>query len=292
MQTMAAPIIKGLADISARYEGFILDIWGVMHQGGPAYDHALDCLRHLHDAGKRIVFLSNAPRRAHHVARILSEKGVDPAWYDHVVSSGEGGRIALAERQAPMDTVGRRFVMIGAKDDDDLLEGLDFEHTGTVEEADFLLAIGLDAEKPQVEDHETLLAAACARGLPMVCVNPDKLVVRLGNREPCAGALAVRYEALGGTVHYVGKPHGAVYELCMNRLGISDKTSVLTVGDGLETDIRGANAHGFDSLLVTGGLLADALGIAADSAPEAAALDEACTQAGAAPRYATPLFTW
>ena len=292
MHTMAVPLIRGLAEVSERYEGFILDIWGVMHQGGPAYAHALDCLHRLHEAGKRIVFLSNAPRRAHHVARILAEKGVEPGWYDHVVSSGEGTRIALDERMPPMDTVGRRFLTIGAKGDDDLLEGLNFEQADTVEHADFLLAIGLDGAKPQVENHDTLLAAAYERGLPMVCVNPDKLVIRLGIREPCAGALAERYEALGGTVHYVGKPYEAVYGLCMSRLGLADKASVLTVGDGLETDIRGANAHGFESLLVTGGLLADALGIAPETSPEASALHAACRQAGATPQCATPLFAW
>jgi len=207
---MTVQFVKGLAQVCGRYEGFILDIWGVMHQGGSAYPAALDCLQRLHDAGKRIVFLSNAPRRAHHVARILTEKGVDPAWYDGVVSSGEGTRIALENRQSPMDGVGRAYVIIGAPADDDLLDGLDFERVDAVEQADFLLAIGLGGANPRVADHEVLLTSAAARKLPMVCVNPDKLVIRLGVREPCAGALAERYTALGGEVHYVGKPYDTV----------------------------------------------------------------------------------
>ena len=136
-----------------------------------------------------------------------------------------------------------------------------------------------------------MLQAAAARGLPMICVNPDLLVIRLGVQEPCAGALAARYEALGGRVRYFGKPYPDVYDLALARLGVPP-ARVLAVGDGLATDIAGADAAGLDSVLVTGGLLADALDLAPGAAPDAGTLDDACRAAEVRPRAALATFIW
>ena len=168
--------------------------------------------------------------------------------------------------------------------------GLDYA-AADVAQADFLLGIGLDDGREAVKDHEPILLAAAARDLPMLCVNPDLLVIRLGIQEPCAGALAARYEAIGGRVRYYGKPHPDVYDLALARLELAP-SRVLAVGDGLGTDIAGANAVGLDSLLITGGLLADALDLAPGAAPSARALDEACRGAGARPSAALTTFVW
>ncbi|MCE2483248.1 MAG: TIGR01459 family HAD-type hydrolase, partial [Alphaproteobacteria bacterium] len=105
----AIPMLPGLAALAADYEGFILDVWGVMHQGGPAYPEAIDCVRRLRAAGKRVAFLSNAPRLAPQVAAVLGAKGVDAALYDVVVASGDAARQALAARSGPLaEGLGRR----------------------------------------------------------------------------------------------------------------------------------------------------------------------------------------
>ena len=286
------PILPGLGPLMADYDGVILDVWGVMHQGGPAYPEALACLRRLRAAGKRVVFLSNAPRLAAQVEAVLNGKGVDAALYDGVVASGDAARRALAARsQPPADGLGRRYRLLGPPGSDDLLDGLGYGAASDMAEADFLLGIGLDDDLAHVADHEEILGAAAARGLPMVCVNPDLLVIRLGARELCAGALAARYEEIGGRVHYFGKPHPAVYALALAALGLPP-TQVLAVGDGLATDIAGAAAAGLDSLLITGGLLAETLALAPGAAPEASALDDACRAAGVRPRAALPAFVW
>ena len=125
----------------------------------------------------------------------------------------------------------------------------------------------------------------------MMCVNPDLLVIRLGVQEPCAGALAARYEELGGRVRYFGKPYPDVYDLTLSRLGLP-LTRVLAIGDGLATDIAGADAAGLDSVLVTSGLLAGELKLGPGKPPDARALDQACRAAGVRPRAALTTFAW
>ncbi|SVC79719.1 uncharacterized protein METZ01_LOCUS332573 [marine metagenome] len=290
---MTIPLLHGLADFSKAYDGFILDIWGVIHQGGDAYREAIDCVRQLRSAGKRVIFLSNAPRRAEKVAAILEEKGIVRALYDGVLSSGEAARIAFETGDtAAIGKLGKRYFLLAAPDDDDLLHGLDYAPSATVAEADFLLAIGLRDEHSNLAGHEPFLSEAASRGLPMLCVNPDREVIRLGTRELCAGALAACYNQMGGAVDYVGKPYPFIYRLSLDMLGIEQQARVLAVGDGLETDISGARAAGIDSLLVTGGMLAEELGVSRLEAPDPAALNALCRKANERPRAAIPTLRW
>lgn len=290
---MTIPIIRGLSELSADYDGFILDIWGVVHQGGDAYPEAIDCVRQLRDAGKRVVFLSNAPRRAETVAQIIEDKGIPRELYDAILSSGEAARIAFeAGDEAPLNTLGRRYYLLAASGDDGLLDGLDYSAVSDVSEADFLLTIGLSEKRPDIASHVETLSQAASRDVTMVCVNPDIEVVRLGQRELCAGALAQHYEKIGGKVVHVGKPYPLVYRLCLELLGIAPQERVLAVGDGMETDIPGARAASIDALLVTGGLLAEQLGITRFEAPDPAALAEICRAANECPRAAIPALSW
>ena len=259
---MTIPMVPGLAALAADYDGYILDVWGVMHQGGPAYPEAIACVRRLREAGKRVVFLSNAPRLAHQVEATLNGKGVDAALYDAVVASGDAARQALADRSHPAaDGLGTRYHLLGPPWSDDVIDGLGYALPPTSLRRNFLLGIGLDDGCNTVEAHEPILQAAAERDLPMICVNPDLIVIRLGVQEPCAGALAARYEELGGRVRYFGKPYPEVYDLALTALDLP-ASRVLAVGDGLATDIAGAATAGLDSLLITGGLLADTLDLA------------------------------
>ncbi len=290
---MTIPILRGLSELSAAYDGFILDIWGVVHQGGDAYPEAIDCVRRLRDAGKRVVFLSNAPRRAKTVAQIIADKGIPRDLYDAVLSSGEAARTAFADgNEAPLNALGRRYFLLAAAGDDGLLDGLDYSAVSDVSQADFLLTIGLSEKRPNIAAHEEILSHAASRGVTMVCVNPDVEVVRLGQRELCAGALAQHYERAGGMVVHVGKPYPFVYRLCLEMLGVAQQARVLAVGDGLETDIPGARAAGIDALLVTGGLLAERLGVTRFEVPDSATLAEICRTANERPKAAIPGLSW
>lgn len=290
---MAIPVISGLSEIAAQYDGFVLDVWGVVHQGGPAYPEVIDCLERLAGLGRPVVFLSNAPRRAFLVERLLESKGVPAALHRGVVSSGEVARAALeARRDQALAALGPRYFLIGTGREDDLLDGLDYRPADDPAGADFVLAIGLDGRRPTVAHHEAALAAAARRGLPMVCVNPDLVVVRLGTRELCAGALAVRYKELGGVVHYFGKPYASAYPPALATLGLTLRHRVLAVGDGLETDIKGGRAAGLSTLLVTGGILADALGIDRLTVPPEAALEAVCREPETTPDAAIAVLRW
>jgi HAD superfamily hydrolase (TIGR01459 family) len=290
---MSIPLIAGLSEIASAYDAFVFDVWGVVHQGGPAFPNVIACLERLAARGQPVVFLSNAPRRASRVETQLVDKGIPRKLHAGVVSSGEIARSALEHRAEPnLATLGDAYLLIGAESDDDLLEGLPYRRTDDPDRADFILAIGLDDERPTVAHHQALLAIGARRGLPMVCVNPDRVVVRLGVRELCAGALAERYLELGGAVHYFGKPYASAYPPTLARLGVTDARRVLAIGDGLETDIRGARAAGLASLLVTSGILADALGFDRLAPPMAEQLAAACRKANTKPDAALAVLRW
>lgn len=286
-------IISGLSEIASAYDAFVVDLWGVVHQGGPAFPEVVACLERLAELGKPVVFLSNAPRRARRIEAQLGEKGISRKLHAGVVSSGEITRSALERRTDPnLAALGEAYLLIGADRDDDLLEGLPYRRTADPDHAHFILAIGLDDDRPTVSHHEALLAVAAKRRLPMVCVNPDRVVVRLGVRELCAGALAERYVELGGGVHYFGKPYASAYPPTLARLGTADARRVLAIGDGLETDIRGAQSAGLASLLVTGGILADALGVDRLLPLRAEQLAAACRAAKTTPDAAIAVLRW
>jgi HAD superfamily hydrolase (TIGR01459 family) len=286
------PLLAGLSHIADRYDGYIVDLWGVMHDGARTYPGACETLRALKARGSRVVMLSNAPRRATAAAARSAQVGVTADLYDHLMSSGEEAWQALRDRSDPWyAALGRRVLLFAAVHDRPFLGGLGLAEATGVEDADFLLVTGA-ASGETVADYEARLAAAAAAGVPMICANPDLEVIHDGRREICAGALAARYAALGGTVRYHGKPHASVYHTCFGLLGLADRRRILAVGDSLKTDVTGANGVGIDSLLVTGGIHAEELGAAAGEHPDPGVLAAVCARAGQRPTAAIPHLVW
>ena len=287
------PLLPGLAPLAERYDGFILDLWGVVHDGIAAYPGAVDALARLKARGKRVLLLSNAPRRVEAIVRAMERMGIPRALYDELVSSGEAAYQALRLRDDPwLQALGHACYLMGPARDRGMVEGLGVTRVARVEESSFILATGVDWDDDGIEVYEPALAAGAGRRLPMVCANPDLVVIRGGKRVICAGALARRYEELGGDVRYFGKPHPPIYRLCLARLGVADRARIVAVGDSLRTDIAGARAFGIDGVLVAGGIHADELGIAPGAEPDAHALAEACARAGEHPAAAIPAFVW
>ncbi len=287
------PVLTGLSELCARYDALICDLWGVLHDGHVAFPHAIDCLGRLRAAGKRVVVLSNAPRRAVEIEAKMNELGIAPALYDRVVSSGEEAWRHLKER--PDDwyrALGRRGHHLGSDRDKGMRRDLEVTWVEDFREADFLLNTGAHLGQERVEDYESELAEAAALDLPMICANPDLEVIAGGVRQICAGALAKRYEELGGRVRYHGKPHRGVYDACLETLEGVPRERVLAVGDSLRTDIAGARTIGVDSLLVIGGIHAEALGVEEGTAPSAEALAALYREAGLRPTASVPLFRW
>jgi HAD superfamily hydrolase (TIGR01459 family) len=291
---MDIPVLPGLAALADRYDGFVLDLWGTIHDGFRPWPGANECMAELKRRGKRVLLLSNAPRRSHLAIDRLGEMGIPRSAYDDALTSGEAAHDALLHRgDAWHRRLGRRLYLLGPPGDDSVLEGIAHERAGRLDEADCIVNIGTRRRADTLADYEALCAEAAALKLPMICCNPDYEVLRGETRELCAGAIALQYEALGGDVHYHGKPHAAIYRESLKRLGLADRRRVLAVGDSLRTDIAGAAAYGIDSVLIAStGIIATTLGIEPFQAPDPAALAELCAAQGACPTAALAVFRW
>jgi HAD superfamily hydrolase (TIGR01459 family) len=290
----SVPLIRGLREIAPDYDALVVDLWGVIHGGVEPYPDVLETLAAVRAARLPIGLLSNAPRRSHMVARRLAEIGVPANAYDGLMTSGEAAHDALAARSDVHAELGRNYLYVGPHWDTDLAEGLDYRRVDRVEEADFLLTVGLFDEADPLSSYDDLFAGARKRDLVMLCVNPDLVVHRQsGATSPCAGLLAHRYEGQGGRVIYHGKPDPAVFHRCAEGLGAgSADARVLVVGDSLTTDVKGAVAAGYDSLWVTRGIYAAELGIAPGDEPEPEKIVEVCERHGHWPTAAIAAFRW
>jgi HAD superfamily hydrolase (TIGR01459 family) len=277
---MPIHLIAGLRALAPRYDGFILDLWGVIHDGITPIPGAIESLRSLIDAGKRIVLLSNAPRRADDVVRRITTVGVPADIYHHVMSSGEEAWQHLKQRDDPFyASLGRRCLHLGSERDLEIREGLDLDYVDAAAEADFILNTGPAEWDDRIEDYEPLLREALGRRLPMVCANPDLVVMRGTTLHLCAGALAKWYEEAGGRVRWHGKPYHSVYDSCLRLLGIEDRSRILAIGDSLRTDIAGAAGAGIESLLIAGGIHAEEFGTPGERRPDLGRV-EAAVRAG------------
>jgi HAD superfamily hydrolase (TIGR01459 family) len=256
--TMLPRLISGLSEIAPGHDALICDVWGVVHDGARHHPAAADALYRFKEQHGPVVLLTNAPRVPAEVAIQCASYGLPPDCYDAIVSSGGAARDHLAAR-AREGTLPLYY--IGPDRDLPMIAGLDI-HRAEIEEAEVVLAIGLRDDMTETPDmYADELEAMRRRGLAMICANPD-LVVHRGDRLVyCAGALAKAYETLGGEVIYYGKPHRPIYDsalvaaaLAAKAVGRQSPKRPLAVGDGLLTDIRGANGAGLEALFIADGV--------------------------------------
>ncbi len=245
---MIAPprLITGLSELAPSYDALICDIWGVVHDGRVAHMAAAEALSRFRAAHGRVVLLTNAPRTPDEVVAQLKTIGVPPDCYDAIVTSGGAARDDLAARGPTA------LYYIGPERDAVVFDGLAVTRTD-IAHADVALCTGLVDDLTETpEDYRDILAAMRARNLTLLCANPDLKVHRGPKLCWCAGALAQAYEKLGGEVVYYGKPRLAIYGTA--RAALPGASRILAIGDGLFTDIKGANAAGLDALFIADGL--------------------------------------
>ena len=260
--TDQVPIISGLSELVSEFDAFIIDLWGVVHDGVRLYPEVLNCLKKINATGKPYAMLTNAPRRADAVRVGMGQMGVPNNLCPIIMSSGEATRLGLEEmREEWFFGVSKTYVHIGPARDDGLFDNLDLKLVDTVADAGLIVNTGPWGDEEIVEDYENLLCEGANAQVKMVCANPDLEVIRGGHRIICAGALAKRYEELGGDVLYYGKPYHPIYNSCLHQMGNPDLGRVLAIGDSLRTDIAGARNLKITSLLVTGGIHGEEFGI-------------------------------
>ncbi|MBV9812962.1 MAG: TIGR01459 family HAD-type hydrolase [Acetobacteraceae bacterium] len=280
--------LTGFREIADAYDGFIIDLWGVIHDGVTPYAGAVDCLLALRDAGRPTVLLSNAPRRVHVAQHAMRGMGIADALYTDLLTSGEQTWRMLRDRDDPFFAgLGDRVFHLGPDRDRNVIEGLKLQRVAQPADADFVLNTGPDetSSVEVLEPHLPVLHDCHAAGLPMICANPDLEVIRGGRRVICAGLLTQYYERLGGRTRWIGKPDPAIYTPVLARLGLP-ASRVLAVGDALRTDIAGAASAGVDACWVLGGIHGDEL------AGDPARAQAAAAAAGLAPVASLAAFVW
>jgi HAD superfamily hydrolase (TIGR01459 family) len=244
--------LTGLHQVAERYDALLCDIWGVVHNGRAPFQLGCAALARYKAERGPVVLISNSPRPGKDVVAQLDMLGVPREAWSAVVTSGDATRFELRAR-AP----GPAWAL-GPARDAPLYDGTDVRFAETPEEAAFISCTGLfDDEVETPEDFRERLQICVDRKLVMVCANPDRVVQRGDKMIFCAGALADLYEALGGQVVMAGKPHAAIYQLAYaevdGKVGrLTPRNKVLAIGDGLPTDVLGANREGLDILFAAG----------------------------------------
>jgi HAD superfamily hydrolase (TIGR01459 family) len=254
--------ISGLQEIHSFYEAFIIDLWGVVHDGYALFSSVAECLKELKKANKSVLFLTNSPQRESYLRAHLASLGVTANMYDALHSSGED----TYEHLQDFPPEGLCYAL-GHPGEFARDPSLKLVFTNDINESSYILAT--TPACGVVTQYDKVLQQAVARNIPMICVNPDLSAIHGGQHYLCAGSIAQRYEQLGGIVTYHGKPHARVYRRALEKLGHVRPSKVLVIGDSLRTDVAGAHATGMHALLVMSGIEGTALNIGnLDDLPE------------------------
>ncbi|MFW2588857.1 TIGR01459 family HAD-type hydrolase [Sagittula sp. SSi028] len=252
-------LITALSEVSDRYDALFVDLWGCVHNGITAIPSAVAALQAYRAKGGIVVFVTNAPRSRHEVAKQLERFNVPTDAYDAIATSGDSARAAMFT-----GAVGQKVWFMGQEFDETFFEPLSLINDPVdiqrveLDEAEGIVCAGPFDPHADPDVNRPQFLYAKEKGLKLLCANPDIVVDRGETREWCAGALAQLYTEMGGESLYFGKPHPPIYDLARRRLnqirqGIPD-SAILAIGDGPHTDIDGAMGEDIDSLFITGGL--------------------------------------
>ena len=246
-----------LGDVAADYDILLCDVWGVIHNGRESWTAPCEALTRFNREGGHVVLISNSPRPASNVIAQLDSLGVPREAWKAFVTSGDATRAELAKR-AP----GPAWI-VGPERDAPLYAGLGLERAISAEDAAFISVTGpVDDTVETPEDYRARFAVGAVRDIELICANPDRVVQRGDQLIYCGGALADLYASQGGRVVMAGKPFAPIYDLAIKEaetlLGRPvDRSRVLCIGDGVVTDVMGANAQGLDCLFIAQGIHGD-----------------------------------
>ncbi len=240
--------IKNLSEIIDDYDCFIIDLWGVIHNGIKIFPGVLNVLERMKILNKDVFFMTNAPRRSFVIEEQLSCFGLSNELYNSVISSGEITWQFLSRKKYKF------CYLIGPERDYHLIDGLNYEVTKDYSKVEIVVNTGPWGDNDNLNNYKTTLQNLARFNPIMICSNPDKHVIRGDKFMICAGLLAEYYELVGGKVIYYGKPFSEIYNYCFKKIQKRNNKKILIIGDSLENDIRGAINQNLDSLLVTDGI--------------------------------------
>jgi len=235
---------EGLSSIVDDYQLFYVDLWGVVHNGIYLHNEAIKTLKEINKKNKDYVLLTNAPRPNSTVKSFLEKMGMEREIRDHVFTSGEAALNYLKK-----NLLNKSFFHVGPPRDFDLFKDFEKMKSDNIENSEYFLCTGLfDNHNDDLNYYKNLFEKNLKK--KMICTNPDLIVDRGNKRELCAGSVAMVYEKMGGEVVYFGKPYPEVYHQSID----NKNKKILSIGDNLNTDIKGANLLNFDSLLISNGV--------------------------------------
>ncbi|AKK19791.1 TIGR01459 family HAD-type hydrolase [Candidatus Liberibacter africanus] len=243
--------IASLCAILSSYDVILCDVWGVIHNGKSFFSSSISALEKARTNGLKVILFTNSPRPSSSVISQIKSLGPLPQFWDDIISSGDLTYHLFKEES-------RDIFFIGPEKDYALLETLDVNIVSE-KSAKTILCTGLyNDETEHPEDYHILLESFASRNIPFICANPDIFANRGNKVIPCAGALALIYQKLNGIVKMIGKPHFPIYEMAFKKISTLcnslDKKRILAIGDGIETDIKGALQSGIDALYVSDGI--------------------------------------
>ncbi|KAL9432002.1 hypothetical protein AB3S75_027084 [Citrus x aurantiifolia] len=296
--------LNGLRHIAEtrRFKAWLLDQFGVLHDGKKPYPGAISTLEMLATTGAKMVVISNSSRRASTTIDKLKSLGFDPSLFAGAITSGELTHQYLLRRDdAWFAALGRSCIHMTWSDRGAIsLEGLGLKVVENVEEADFILAHGTegmglpsgDVRPMSLQDLEKILEICAAKKIPMVVANPDYVTVEARALRVMPGTLASKFEKFGGEVRWMGKPDKIIYKSAMAMVGV-DACDSIAVGDSLHHDIKGANAAGIQSVFITGGIHATELGLGSyGEVADLSSVQTLVSKYDAYPSYVLPSFSW
>lgn len=276
--------IDGVAGLADLFDVFLIDQFGVLHDGVRPYPGAVECLARLRQHGKNVVLLSNSGKRAAANIARLADLGFPRRLFDHVVTSGEVAWQGIADQAfGPPFAAGSRMFLVGHDDYEYGYESIGMRLVADPAQSDFIMIAASRAPKMSLDQYGASLAPAAACNVPALCCNPDRLMLTPEGLQPSAGEIAALYQRLGGKVSFVGKPYAAMYAFAKRHTAALKAARSLAIGDSIEHDIAGGRKADLATALVLTGLSS---GLADGE------LDKELSSHGTAPDFVMPGLAW
>ena len=248
--------INSILEVINKYENFIIDQWGVMHDGTHGYKHAIKSIDFLKKKNKNLFIVSNSSKRKITSEAKLLKLGFKKSDFLDVFTSGEMIWKTIYNKYSKLKIKKKCFHIYDDSKEDGILfrENLNLEYVNKIEDADFILACTPFPEMQPI-DYIPMLDKAHEMNLKMYCANPDFETIEINNSKNifCMGAIAEIYKKMGGDVIIQGKPEIDIYSEIIKSFKIN-KSETLAIGDSILHDIKGANNFSIDSILVISGI--------------------------------------